>query len=81
MQPIRQAGINGTRQVSCLGINVPKKPAPSTLYSLLNQDLLINVNYDGTVSCTPTALVSVACKTDVANFPYDIKNCKLTFGR
>jgi hypothetical protein len=49
---------------------------------LLNKkDLLINVNYDGTVSCTPTALITVACKTDVGNFPYDEKHCTLTFER
>jgi hypothetical protein len=42
---------------------------------------LINIHNDGSIFCTPPALIRVACKTDVANFPFDEKNCTLTFGR
>ena len=49
------------------------------IFSIL--DLLFNVYYNGTVTCTPTAIIKVACETDVANFPFDEKHCKLIFGR
>ena len=48
---------------------------------LKTKDLLINIEYTGSITCTPTAIIDVACKTDVGNFPYDEKHCTLTFGR
>ena len=33
------------------------------------------------VTCTPTAIITVACTTDVGNFPFDEKQCTMTFGR
>ena len=82
MQAIEIAGINGTPQVKIILI----KPHHSkmffkTLFYRIFKDLLINVNYNGTVTCTPTVIISVACKTNVKDFPYDEKNCTLTFGR
>ena len=46
-----------------------------------SKDLLIDIDSNGTVSCTPPALITLACRTDVGNFPFDEKHCTLTFGR
>ncbi len=44
-------------------------------------DLLCDIFDDGTITCMPAAIISSMCKTDVTNFPFDEKNCHLTFGR
>ena len=78
MRPTKIAGINGTYRVN---ITRMLSYLLTRLFYRTTQDLLIDVYYDGTVTCTPTAIINVACKTDVSNFPYDEKRCTLIFGR
>ena len=83
MQPIQIVGINGNSQVNSNENKTFLYKINFNLFVLfykLYADLLIDVKYDGTVSATPTALIKVACKTDVGNFPFDEKQCTLTFG-
>jgi hypothetical protein len=39
------------------------------------------MDQSGNAYCTPPALLTVACKLNVANFPFDEKKCTLVFGR
>ena len=45
------------------------------------KDVYCNLNYDGTVSVTPPALITAICELDAANFPFDEKHCELKWGR
>ncbi len=45
------------------------------------KDVMVNVNPDGTSSVTPPAIITCYCPLDVANFPFDEKNCQLKWGR
>ncbi len=42
---------------------------------------MVNIYNDGTIKVTPTALINIACKTAVGDFPFDEKRCKITLGR
>jgi len=42
--------------------------------------VLADVYSNGTVYCTPPALLTTQCKLLVDYFPFDEKNCKIKFG-
>jgi hypothetical protein len=81
MLPTPIAGINGTRLVDFIFIFSFNIASGYLKLIFIKKDLLVDVTYDGTVSCTPTALINVACKTDISNFPFDEKICSLSFAR
>lgn len=43
--------------------------------------MLVNLYSNGTVYCSPPALITTYCELDIDNFPFDEKHCKLNFAR
>ena len=47
----------------------------------LYKDVYCKVYSNGTVYATPPAIITTSCKLNINNYPFDQKQCKMTWGR
>ena len=51
------------------------------LNNKLNLDIYADVYSNGTVLITPPSLITIGCKLNLGDFPFDEKNCTMEFAR